>query len=102
MMGGYDVVNEEINRRLDKLEDRVTQVEKDQTETKVYVKQIFSILDELKVTSKTQITKDDLFKFMREQNESTSASTSNWQKWTLTIIAGTLFAAIGYFFGHKP
>lgn len=91
---------EDVLRRLDKLEDRVTQIEKEQAETRVYVKQIFSILDELKVTSKTQITKDDLFKFMSEQNKQNSASTSNWQKWTLTIIAGTLFAAIGYFFGH--
>jgi hypothetical protein len=93
-------MNDAIEKRLDKLEDRITQVEKDQTETKVYVKQIFGILDELKITSKTQITKDDLFRFLKEQNKNNSKNLASWQTWTLAVLGGTLFAAIGYFFGH--
>jgi hypothetical protein len=93
-------MSEAIDKRLDNLEDRMRQVEKDQTETKVYVKQIFGILDELKITSKSQITKDDLFRFLSQQNNANSKNLASWQKWTLAIIAGTLFVIVGYFFGH--
>ena len=93
-------MNDAIEKHLDKPEERMTQVEKDQTETKVYVKQTFGILDELKITSKNQITKDDLFRFLSEQNKNNSRNLASWQKWTLAIIAGTLFVVIDYFFGH--
>ena len=92
-------MNEAIEKRLDKLEDRITQVEKDQTETKVYVKQIFGILDELKITSKNQITKDDLFRFLSEQNKNNNNNLASWQKWTLFVLVGTLIVIIGYIFG---
>jgi hypothetical protein len=88
-----------LKEKVDKLEDRVAVVEKDQTETKVYVKQIFGILDDLKLSSKNQITKDDLFRFLAEQNKSNSTNIASWQKWTLVVIGGTLFVVIGYLFG---
>jgi hypothetical protein len=93
------VESQELKNRMDKFEDRLNQVEKDQTETKVYVKQIFGILDELKITSKNQITKDDLFRFLSEQNNVNSTNLASWQKWTLLVLGGTLFVAIGYIFG---
>lgn len=92
--------NEDINKRMDDFDERLRQVEKDQTETKVYVKQIFGILDDLKISSKNQITKEDLFMFLKEQNKTNSLNLASWQKWTLAIIAGTLFVVVGYFFGH--
>jgi uncharacterized coiled-coil protein SlyX len=54
-------------RFTEKLDDRLDEVEKDQTETKVYVKQIFSILEDLKISVRSGITKEDLFAFLNNQ-----------------------------------
>lgn len=112
---------EKLERGHEKLDDRLDIVEKEQTETKVYVKQIFSILEELKMTIRAGITKEDLFSFLsnqktveleaadrerqaadRQDERSNNTKTlETWQKTVLAILSGTIFVIVGYFFGAK-
>jgi hypothetical protein len=89
---------------------KMAELEGNQREINVYIKQIFNNLEDLKITVRSGLTKEDLFKFLREQSQvqdrqaerdTNSANLAAWQKWTLAIIAGTLFVVLGYFFGQK-
>jgi hypothetical protein len=115
-----DRVNK-LEKKYDRLDERLDQVEKDQTETKVYIKQIFSSLEDLKLTIRSSVTKEDLFKFLQtqkqmeleaaererqmmdRQNERQNglAALDTWQKTLLAVLGGTLFVVIGYIFGAK-
>lgn len=107
-----------LENRVDKLEERVNDVEKYQAETKVYIKQIFENLEDLKISIRSGLTKDDLFSFLKDQQETIKEQTKlqhtdrkeerkhsgstldKWQQFVLFIIAGTIFVIIGYLFGQ--
>lgn len=107
-----------LEGRVDKLDERVNDIEKYQAETKVYIKQIFENLEDLKISIRSGLTKEDLFIFLKEQQTTIKEQTmlqhtdrkderlhsgstlEKWQQFVLFIIAGTIFVIIGYLFGQ--
>ena len=107
-----------LESRVDKLDERVNDVEKYQAETKVYIKQIFENLEDLKISIRSGLTKEDLFIFLKDQQATIKEQTKlqhtdrkeerkhsgstleKWQQFVLIILAGTIFVIISYLFGQ--
>jgi hypothetical protein len=87
--------------RFEKLEGRVATTEMEQARSLIYIEQIFGKLEDIKTSISNGITKDDLIGLFRDMNANNQTSMSSWQKWTLAILAGTIFIVIGYIFSGK-
>lgn len=103
---------DKLETKSEKLDERVDLLEKDTAESRIYVKQIFTILDELKMTFQAGLTKKDLFDFFQgdrandqkdrqDERQTNEKTLDKWQKTIITIIGATIAVIIGYIFGGQ-
>lgn len=103
----------QLEKRVDKLEEqqattdlKVHQLDAEQRETKIYVKQIFEKISELKTGI---VTKEDLFALVQQQtkeqqktyeklNKQNAREAKGWRDHTIEIIKLTVAVLIGYIF----
>lgn len=82
----YAVRVERLEERVDRMEQDLTVVKTEQAETRVYVKQIFERIDDLK----------DMIKSAGKNQTKNQTQWIEFAKW---LIGGTIFIIVAYIFG---
>lgn len=97
-----------LEEQYEKLEERQRNVEKDQAETRVYVKQILESIATLRVDvttmfkeHKAEMAQQQHSQALQENAQVGQQERSQWMEFAKWIIGGTVFIIVAYFFGGK-